>query len=367
MGDPAALVLEATGIKKAYDGRVVLDIDSLAVRRGEVLVILGPSGAGKSVFLRILNLLEEPSSGVVHFEGMEVQGLEGPKRIEISRRMALIFQDPLLFRGTVVENVTFGLKVRRVPAPERASRVAAALEVVRLTGLEDKHVSTLSGGEAQRVALARALVIEPDVLLLDEPFASLDAPTRRSLQGEVGEILKGLGMTAVFVTHDQEEAARLGDRIVVMEDGRIAQEGSPREIFYEPDSEFVAGFIGFENIYEGRVAEVHDGLITVDVDGSKLEVVADGDPGQVMKLGIRPEDVTLFPASAGVPCDSSRNAFIGDVTDVELRGPVARVTVECPFSLVALITRRSLEELGIAQGGQVGARFKATAVVVIEP
>jgi tungstate transport system ATP-binding protein len=358
-------VLRATGIRKLYGGQLVLDIEDFEVRCGEVVVVLGPSGTGKSVFLRILNLLEQPTAGTVRFMGQEVTGLEGAARLAVSRRMALIFQDPLLFRGTVEDNVAYGMKVRRVPVEERKARVAELLGAVRLEGLSGRYVTTLSGGEAQRVALARALVIEPEVLFLDEPFASLDTPTRLALQDEVSDVLRERGITAVFVTHDQEEAARLGDRILVLNEGRIIQQGSPRDIFYEPESEFVAGFVGFDNIYDGEVVSCEEGLACASVEGHEFEAVTDISPGAKVRLGIRPEDVTLVPASTLDAPASSRNAFVGEVTDIELRGPVARVTMACPFPLVALVTRRSLEELGIEVASEIGARFKATAVVVI--
>lgn len=362
-GGPA---IEADRLKKEYNGRTVLDVERLIVERGEILVVLGPSGCGKSVLLRVLNLLEPPGAGAVRFCGREVQGLEGRARVEVSRRMALIFQDPLLFRGSVRDNVAYGLKVRGVPREERLARARKMLEVVGLERHGARNVSTLSGGEAQRVALARALVIAPEVLLLDEPFANLDAPTRAALQEEVRDILRGGSMTAVFVTHDQDEAARMGDRIMVLNGGRVAQEGSPRDIFYEPETEFVAGFVGYDNLYRGEVARSEGGLATILVEGGVLQAVADLEPGRRVVLGVRPEDVTLMPAGEVGSRASSRNAFGGKVTGVELRGPAARVTVACPFPLVALVTRRSAEELGIEVGADVGARFKATAVAVME-
>jgi tungstate transport system ATP-binding protein len=343
----------------------VLDIAEFAVEPGEILVLLGPSGSGKSVFLRILNLLEPPTTGIVRFSGREVQGLQGRDKVEVSRRMVMMFQDPLLFRGSVEENVAYGLRVRGVDQQERETRVRAVLEVVGLGKMAGKHVSTLSGGEAQRAALARALVIEPEVILMDEPFASLDAPTRHELQGEVREILRDRGMTAVFVTHDQEEAARLGDRILILDGGRIIQEGSPREIFYQPETEFVADFVGFDNIYDGEVTSSDDGLARIMLYGVEIEAVSNEVTGAEVKVGIRPEDVTLVPLQEAEATTSRRNSLNGEVTGVELRGPVARVTLECPFPLVSLITRRSLEELGIGVGLEMYAQFKATAVVVI--
>jgi tungstate transport system ATP-binding protein len=342
----------------------VLDVGRLEVASGEVLAVLGPSGSGKSVLLRMLNLLERPSEGTVRFYGDDVTGLEGRERTAVSRRMAMVFQDPLLFRGTVAGNVAYGLKVRKVPPEERAGRVTEMLDVVGLGNRSGAYVNSLSGGEAQRVSVARALVIKPEVLLLDEPFANLDAPTRRALQEETRDILRQRNMTAVFVTHDQDEASRMGDRILVLHDGSIAQEGGAREIFYRPATEFVARFVGMDNVYEGLVEASEEGVARISVDGRRVYAVTDARAGENVKVGIRPEDVTLVPAGEVDTPSSSRNSFAGKVTGVESRGPVARVTVACPFPLVALITARSLDELEISEGAEIGVRFKATAVVV---
>ncbi|MBU4385803.1 MAG: ABC transporter ATP-binding protein [Actinobacteria bacterium] len=360
-------VIEAVGLRKDYGERTVLDIERISVGPGEIVACLGPSGAGKSVLLRLLNILEASTAGRIFFEGREVQRLRGKERVAVSRRMAMLFQDPLLFSTTVRNNVAYGLKVRRVPPGERERRVASALEMVRLSGLEEKHASTLSGGEAQRAALARALVVEPGLLLLDEPFASLDRLNRGALQGEVKRILKDNGLSAIFVTHDQEEAGRIGDRIVILNKGKIIQEGTGGEIFHRPSSEFAALFVGMENLFEGLVTGREDGLTSVEVRGRVLETTCDAGEGERVTAGLRPEDVTLVPPEQLEAPASSRNAFQGRVSRVELVGPTARVTALCPFPVVALITRRSLEDLGIAEGETVGLRFKATAVHIIAP
>jgi molybdopterin-binding protein len=358
-------VIEAGGLKKVYYGRTVVDVEHLSVTSGEVLAVLGPSGSGKSVLLRLINLLERPTQGTIRFNGREVQGLEGRSRVEVSRRMAMIFQDPLLFRGTVFENVSYGLRVRKLPAAEREQRVSEVLEVVGLSDLAATNVATLSGGEAQRVAVARALVIKPEVLLFDEPFANLDVPTRHSLQDEVRAVMRERNKTAVFVTHDQEEAARMGDRILVLHEGRIAQEGEARDIFYRPTSEFVARFVGVDNLYPGVIESAENGLARVTIGGGVFEVATDRPVGQTVTLGLRPEDITLVPVEGLGASASSRNGFEGMVASVEMRGPLARVVLACPFELSVLVTRRSQEEMQIDVGKKFGARFKATAVVVI--
>lgn len=365
MADSDAPVIEAIGLKKVFGDRTVVDLEHLAVEPGEILAVLGPSGSGKSVLLRMLNLLETPTHGTVRFHGEEIQGLQGRDRVEVARRMAMIFQDPLLFRGSVAANIGYGLKIRKVSAEERDARVREILEVVGLSELADTYVSTLSGGEAQRVAVARALVIEPEVLLFDEPFANLDLPTRHRLQEESKSILSGRDITAVFVTHDQEEAARMGDRILVLHDGKAEQLGTARDIFYDPTTEFVARFVGMDNIFEGVVESVEHGHARIAVSDNIFEVMSDRAPGEHVMLGLRPEDVTLvMPSDAGA-LESSRNVFVGTVVKVEKRGPLASVELECPFKLHALITRRSQEEMQIEPGVTMGVRFKATAVAVI--
>jgi tungstate transport system ATP-binding protein len=358
-------MIEAKRLNKSYDGRVVLDIEHLAVEPGEILVFLGPSGAGKSVLLRLLDLLELPTSGKITFKGEDVSAVAGGRGLEVRRRMVMLFQDPLLFKTSVEKNVAFGLGVRRLPRIDIKQRVDDALELLGLEGSNDKAVSTLSGGEAQRVAFARALVIEPEVIFLDEPFSDLDSLIRRRLQSEVRDIFKRKGLTSVLVTHDHEEAARMGDRIMVLHEGRIVQGGTPRQVFEQPESEFVAKFVGMENIYGGAVVSSESGLVEVSIDGQVIEVLADRDTGEDITIGLRPEDVTLVPAEEVNSRASSRNSLVGSVSRIDAQGPTAYVTVDCPFPVRALITSRSLEELGIGVGSDAGVRFKATAVHVI--
>ena len=366
MDDRETAALEVEGLKKSYNGRVVLDIDSLSVQRGEVLVVLGESGAGKSVFLRLLNLLEVPSEGKIFFSGKEIQNLSGKSRVKTARRMAMIFQDPILFRGSVFDNVSYGLKVRGVSSQERRLKVIDALELVGLSGFERRSALTLSGGEAQRVALAAAIVLNPELLLLDEPFENLDAPARRRLQEDVRSIFHQNQMTAVFVTHDQVEAARMGDRIAVLQEGKIVQVGEANQIFFKPGSKFIAKFVGFENMLDGVVIASKDGLSIVDVRGVKLEVTGALNSGGRVTLCLRPEDITIFQAGRNQFVSSSRNCIHAVVRQIDSLGPTAKVYLSCPFPLIALLTRRSIDELGITPGARCFAGFKATAVHVFE-
>ncbi|MBN1288147.1 MAG: ABC transporter ATP-binding protein [Actinobacteria bacterium] len=359
-------IIEAHELKKIYGGRKVLDVEHIFVKPGEILTVLGPSGAGKSVLLRLLNLLEKPTSGKILFNGNEVQSLSGKDRVDASRRMAMLFQEPLLFKTTIFNNIAYGLKIRRKPRDITREKVESSLELVRLSGFEKKMPSTLSGGEAQRIALARAMVTEPSLLFLDEPFANLDRLIRRELQVEVKRILKENGLSAVFVTHDQEEAARMGDRIMILNKGRLVQEGTPIEVFYSPKSEFAARFVGMDNMLRGVVRGNDDGLVTIDVDGKLVEATGYAVVGETVNVGLRPEDITITPVICAGEPTSSRNALPGRVTDFEFAGPVVKVTVECPFKIISVITRRSYEELDINNGNEVCIRFKATSVNVFE-
>ncbi|MDI1283455.1 MAG: ABC transporter ATP-binding protein [Reyranella sp.] len=241
----AAIRLEQ--VTKTFDGRVVaVDAITLDIAAGEFFSLLGPSGCGKTTSLRMIAGFEHPDSGRVYVGGRDITD------VPVHRRdMGMVFQSYALFpHRTVVENVAFGLRMREVPRADIERRVAAALAQVALTGLEDRKPSQLSGGQQQRVALARALVVEPPVLLCDEPLGALDRKLRQQMQFELKELQKRLGVTLVFVTHDQEEALAMSDRIAVMNKGRVEQVGSPAEIYEQPRTRFVADFIGEINILD---------------------------------------------------------------------------------------------------------------------
>ena len=244
-------------------GRVVLEIPHLEVITGEVLAVVGPNGAGKSTLVQLMALLERPARGQVLFDGRPASGNALPYR----RRMAVVFQEPLLLDTTVERNVRSGLALRGVPAQEQRRRSAEWLERFGIAHLAGRSARTLSGGEAQRTSLARALVLEPELLLLDEPFSSLDQPTRAALIDDLDRVLMTSRITTVFVTHDRSEALRLGDRVAVLMDGRIRQIGLPSEVFAAPADEQVAAFVGIETIAVGRVRSITDGMAAVDVAG----------------------------------------------------------------------------------------------------
>jgi tungstate transport system ATP-binding protein len=342
-------------------GRPILEVESLDVFRGEVLAVVGPNGAGKSTLVQVLALLQKPSRGRVFFAGAQVNA----NQLKFRRRMAVVFQEPLLLDTTVEGNVASGLSLRGVGGAERKRRAGEWLERFGIAHLAGRSARTLSGGEAQRTSLARAMVLEPEVLLLDEPFAALDAVSRQSLMDDMDRVLTESRTTTVFVTHDRGEALRLGDRVAVIMDGRIRQIGMAGEIFAAPVDGEVAAFVGIETIAPGRVRSVASGVAAVDVGGRTVEAAAEVQEGAEVLVCVRPEDVVLSPASEAGSPSSARNRLQAVVRRVVPAGAHLRVELDAGFPLVAFITRQSLDDLGLAPGSEVTASFKATAVHVI--
>jgi tungstate transport system ATP-binding protein len=344
----------------------VLDVPDLAIRRGEVLAVVGPNGSGKSTLLRVLGLLETPTAGEIRIDGRSVTPSSA---LAERRRMATVFQQPHLTRASVADNVAIGLKFRGVDAHGIATRVGHSLERLGIGHLRDRPARELSGGEAQRVALARALVLEPELLLLDEPFSALDAVARATLIPDVAALLRAGCLTTVLVTHDRAEAQALADRVAVLLDGRIHQVDETARVFWAPVSEEVARFVGVETLAEGCVENVAAGLVSVAAAKRRLEIAWEGQCGlaigQAVRVAIRPEDVTLVAAGEILPASTARNHLHGVVTAVIPSTPYVRVVVDCGFSLVAAVTARSIADLALAPGSLVTAVFKASAAHLI--
>lgn len=287
-------VIRLERVGKQFNGFAALEDLDLNIRRGEFLTLLGESGSGKTTTLRIISGFEEPTDGLVLMNDSVMNGVPAHRR-----RVNTVFQDYALFpHMTVAENVGYGLRFDGVARAERRRRAAAMLDRVGLTGRMDQYPDALSGGQMQRVALARALIKEPEVLLLDEPLSALDAKLRRGLQLELKRMQRDTGITFVYVTHDQEEALVMSDRIAVMDGGRIRQLGAPAEVFEHPKSLFVAEFVGASNRFEGSVTEVDGERIVVDLsDGTRLDAVRRGNAdlrvGTDACLIIRPEHIEL--------------------------------------------------------------------------
>jgi tungstate transport system ATP-binding protein len=353
--------LALRGVVVRRGSRPVLRVESLDIHGGEVLAVIGPNGAGKSTLVQTLALLERPAEGEVLYGGLPVPRNTLPLR----RRMAVVFQEPLLLDTTVESNVGSGLAIRGVPAAERRRRVALWLERFGIGHLASRSARTLSGGEAQRVSLARALVLEPEVLFLDEPFAALDAPTRQTLMDELAALLAGSDLATVFVTHDRDEALRLADRVAVLIGGEILQIGEPADVFAAPGDERVASFVGVETIIAGIVRELRDSVAIVDVGGRQIEGGAGAAVGEDVLVCLRPEDVILNPAHEGGIGTSARNHIPAEIRRMVPAGAYVRVELDAGFRLVALVTKHAVEELGLGPGVHVAATFKATAVHLI--
>lgn len=288
-----ATQIELKGIKKAFDGEPVLKQLHLEIESGEFITLLGPSGCGKTTTLRIIGGFESPDEGTVLFEGKDITGL--PPHL---RPVNTLFQQYSLFPHlNVYENVAFGLRIKRLPEAQIKEQVAQMLKLVNLTGFEKRRTESLSGGQKQRVAMARALVLKPAVFLLDEPLSALDLKLRKEMQNELKRIQQELGITFIFVTHDQEEALTLSDRIVVMNEGIIQQIGTPMDIYNEPINDFVADFIGESNILEGIM---HNDF-KVSFSGRCFDCVdKDFRPAEAVDVVIRPEDVELVDPADGM-------------------------------------------------------------------
>lgn len=367
----AGPLIEAKGLRVERGGTVILDIPLLFVEEGEVLSLIGSNGAGKTTLLQTLSYLLRPFEGALFFRGREV----GPDLSVLAyrRALAMAFQEPLLFDTTVFENVASGLRIRGVQKREMRAAVWESLALFGIGDLKDRSARSLSGGEAQRVSLARAFAIRPDVMLLDEPFGSLDPRSREPLIEDMQAILRRTRTTTLFVTHDLTEALRLSDRIAVMDRGRICQIGAADKVVNAPADEFVASFVGTGTVLKGRVLRNNGDTVLVSVSGSGEEIESVGafPAGETVLLCIRPENVTLAVPSGqagqeGPPLTSARNLFSGSVTRVSPMGFYQKIDLDCGFPLVSHVTLQSCEALKLAEGRLVTASFKATAVHMIK-
>ena len=311
--DKMAKLIELKGISKSYDGEKVINSMNLYIRDGEFMTFLGPSGCGKTTTLRIIGGFESADEGQLYFDGVEISDVPAHKR-----QVNTVFQKYALFPHlNVYENIAFPLRLKKVKEEEIKTRVSEMLAMVALSGFENKSVSTLSGGQQQRVAIARALVSHPRVLLLDEPLGALDLKLRKDMQNELKTIQQAIGITFIYVTHDQEEALSMSDTVVVMADGEIQQIGTPTDIYNEPKNAFVADFIGESNIIDGIMLEDNKvklaGHVFDCVDGG----FAKNEPVDVV---IRPEDVDVVAIDKGM--------LTGKVTSVTFKGVHYEIIVD---------------------------------------
>ena len=315
---------------------------SLDIQDGELFTLLGPSGCGKTTILRLIGGFHKPDCEEIYFGDREVSAIP-----PYERNIGMVFQNYALWpHMTIFDNIAYGLKIKKVPAKESAEKVNRALSLVNLTGLEKRYPGQLSGGQQQRVALARALVLNPDVLLLDEPLSNLDAKIRQQVRAEIRKLQKDLAITAIYVTHDQEEALTLSDRIAVLDHGKLQQLGSPRDLYQRPANPFVADFIGINNMVDGKIKEIQEskGWMAVETRFGIVKCIFEGrfKTGEACKVTVRPEVASIFGNGDQMGDDVNRitgkvsfASYIGNAIryDIELdRETIFKVDVQNPWN-----------------------------------
>jgi spermidine/putrescine transport system ATP-binding protein len=354
-------IAELRKVTKRYGAVTAASGLDLAILPGEFLSFLGPSGCGKTTALRMLAGFEEATEGEVLIDGQVVNGVP-PHR----RPVNMVFQQYALFPHlTVAQNVAYGLNQRRpkLPKAEVAAEVARALDMVRLPEFGDRRIWEMSGGQQQRVALARAIINRPKILLLDEPMAALDKKLRHDMQIELKSLQRELGITFVLVTHDQEEALSMSDRICIMDQGRIAQIATPEELYDRPQSRYVADFVGRSNFIPAKVTGHDGGLVVAEAAGA-LRVLARGDaalpPGAAITLSLRPEEITLATAQEGIEAEVTHRIFLGEHTEYHLKSPSLG-------TLVAVAPRASEARNGaLAPGARVRLHWRDGAALALK-
>jgi molybdopterin-binding protein len=375
-------ILEIQDLLIERNRRPVLDVPRLDVLEKETLAVIGPNGAGKSTLLLALSRLLRPARGEIRFRG---QPLMAQGELEFRRRLGLVLQNPLLLDISVFDNVATGLRFRGRPARQVKTQVEEWLEKLGVAPLRHRRARSLSGGEAQRVSLARAFALEPDILLLDEPFSALDAPTRARLLDDFHSLLNVTHITTIFVTHDMDEALLLGDRVAVLLSGHLRQVDTPEAVFNAPADPDIAALVGVETVIPGKVlgpagpsanSAGGDQLLLIEAGQFHFEAVGQVPAGRPVLLCLRPEAVALWADDAAAapaavasapagPKTSIRNQLRGTIRHLTPQGPLMRVVIDCGFPVVALITRLSAQEMGLRLDQPVAASFKATAVHLI--
>ena len=393
----AEVSLELKEIKKSFtEGEAVLDNISLEISKGEFITLLGSSGCGKTTTLRIIAGLEQPDAGSVWLDGREVTGLE-PNQRDVNT----VFQNYALFpHMNVAENIGYGLKLKKVPKSEIRKKVSQMLELVQLEGYEKRKPSELSGGQKQRVAIARALVNNPEVLLLDEPLGALDLQLRRAMQIELKHLQKKLGITFIYITHDQEEAINMSDRIAVMRDGRIEQIGTPDEIYNHPKTSYVATFVGNANILHGvaesiqgqnAIVKIGNDKVIVKLETSQQNTEDTGGKqhlaaGEKVTLAVRSENILLQEAAVigdtgtdhrdtvdisvagGISDIHDTNSISGlqaTVTEKNFAGGQLRVTLKLSDGTQLIASRYGIDA-SVAEGQTVRCSFLPTDAVLVD-
>lgn len=350
------ILLELKNVKKKFDGVGVLEGINLAIEKGEFITFLGSSGCGKTTTLRVIAGLEMPDSGRVILEGKDVTDLP-PHQRDVNT----VFQNYALFpHMTVAENVAYGLKIRKVPKDEIRYKVKEMLELVQLSGYEKRKPNELSGGQKQRVAIARALANNPKILLLDEPLGALDLQLRRTMQLELKRLQKKLGVTFIYITHDQEEAINMSDRIVVMNEGVFEQIGTPDEIYNRPKTSYVATFVGNANILHGTVERLVEDQVLINIYNGKGLVNLHGEkvaPGEAVTIAVRSENI-LIDENCGCGLEAV-------ITEKSFAGGLLRMVLEMPDGKQIVASRYGIDA-NVAVGQPICFRWDSEQAVLVD-
>jgi putative spermidine/putrescine transport system ATP-binding protein len=350
--------LEIANIRKTFDQTTVVHQFDLAIEQGEFVSFLGPSGCGKTTILRMVAGFETPSAGTIRIAGKDVTYLRPNQR-----NVGMVFQAYALFPNmTVAENVAFGMKVAKKPQSEITARVEEMLQLIKLPHLAGRYPYQMSGGQQQRVALARALAGKPQVLLLDEPLSALDAKIRISLREEIRSLQRKLGITTIFVTHDQEEALSMSDRIVVMNEGRAEQVGTPSEIYNTPSTRFVASFVGTLSFLKAKVLDAQTGRLQIDNQEVRTgRALASAQTGETWSVALRPESLALVNGHA-----VEGNQMQGNVEEVAFLGSVVRIRVRFQEDAISLDTFNNPAFTLPERGQPVAVHFAPQDLLVLE-
>jgi spermidine/putrescine ABC transporter ATP-binding subunit len=349
-------------LKKSFGSVVAVDNVSLKIEEGEFFTILGPSGCGKTTTLRMIAGFYKPDNGNIYFDQKLINRLAPEKR-----NIGMVFQNYALWpHMNVFKNVSFGLEMRKTPDNEIKSRVESVLDLVSLGGLGNRTPDQLSGGQQQRVALARALVIRPDVLLLDEPLSNLDAKLRVEMRTEIKKLQKNLGITTIYVTHDQKEALAVSDRLAVMGLGKIVQVGSPLEIYAKPANKFVASFIGLINLFNGKISKLSKNAVWIktnnglDLVSSSIENVEEGTK---VLVAVRPEHIEVYSRDFS---SKNANTLNGIVEGIEYLGDLSRYNIKTQYQVINADQYSPSEEKSFKMGEEVRISFEKEHVSLIE-
>jgi len=359
-------MLSIEGLWKSFGKKEVIRGLDAEIDEEEIFVIIGPSGQGKSTILRLIDLLDSPTAGRIVLNGTEITALGERDQQQMRLKIGMVFQDPAIFRGSVYENVAYGLRFRKLSRDEVHTRVMKVLKDVRLDGLEDRDARTLSGGEKHRVAFARTIVTQPELILMDEPTSDLDPVTTGIIEDLIRHIRDTYHVTIILSTHDMFQGQRLGDRIAVMMGGIFIQTGTPKEVFTSPNNREVAYFIGFENIFDGEITHREGGVATIASGATEVLAVTDRPVGSSISWCLRTEDIRLHMSEDHHGRSPMANHLNGVVKSIDMVGPQNHVKIDCGIDITLAVSWRFAERVHLAPGMAVLVAFNAGSIQVME-